>query len=301
MNTYIHIPFCNSKCRYCNIPGYTGISDNIINQYFYTLKQEICKRLKVKISTIYIGGGSPSLVPIKKWEEFFNFIQKKNILKDDIEISIELNPNQIDYDYLINLKNIGINRLSFGIQTFNKSILSKLNRDNGSDILTKFDDIFKIFYNVNGDLILGIPYSNFKIFKNDLKIMTSYPFTHLSIYKYENYNDLNNLPPEKELIDMIYYKDRLLSIKSFVKYEVSNYAKIGLLCKHNYDFWNNKDYIGIGAGAVSQTGYYIRENTNDIMQYINNIQYSEYKLTEKEYKSNQLLRSERLSASIAAS
>lgn len=294
MNLYIHIPFCQSKCYYCNVVSYTNFSSDIVEEYVNTLIKEIESRNPKKITTLYIGGGSPSLIKIKQYEKIFDFIHKNLSLSDNIEISIELNPNHINKDYLMKLKSLGINRLSFGIQSFNKNIMSKLNRDNGENLPEKFDVIFDIFENVNADLILGLPYSTFEVFKNDLHIITSYPFTHLSIYNYENYKELNNLPLQQELNQMIYYKKRFLLIKGYQQYEISNYARNNMVCRHNYDFWLNKNYLGFGLSAVSQIGDVIRENTSNLNDYIKHIKFNQYKMNKKEYNETVLLKQERI-------
>jgi oxygen-independent coproporphyrinogen III oxidase len=289
MNVYIHIPFCKQKCQYCNVVSFTKINETRVKKYFEALKNEILSRLHTNITTIYIGGGSPSLVPVIIWSDFFKFLNRNYSLKN-IEISIELNPSEINYSYLQNLKSFGINRISFGIQTLDIDILNKLNRFNASNIIQVFEFIFKIFSNVNIDLIFGLPFSNYKIFKNDLKVLLNFPFTHLSIYDYENYNDLNNLPNEKDLISMEYYKNRLLKIKGFTKYEISNYAKNEKYSLHNIDFWNGKDYLGFGLSAVSQIDNIVRENTEELSTYILDLKYNEYQMTKIEHIENYISR-----------
>ncbi|HOK40573.1 MAG TPA: coproporphyrinogen-III oxidase family protein [bacterium] len=290
MNLYIHIPFCLSRCNYCHYTSFVIKKDNEkIKEYFAALKKEFQTREIDKIDTIYFGGGTPSLVPTIILENFLNKIYPK-FINSKIEITMEVNPRNINEEYIKEISKIGINRISIGIQSFAyENVLKKLNRKYDNFQEKDLDIVFKYFTNVNFDIIQQLPFTDYKIFKNDLKKAFSYPIKHIAIYEYENYNNLENVQKGEEIERMEKYKTYILNKNKFERYEISNYAKKGYYCKHNLDFWLWKDYIGLGCSAVSQVKNIIRENPYNLKDYFNG-KYKEYKLTEKEILDNFLAR-----------
>lgn len=263
---YIHIPFCNKVCTYCDFYKMVA-KDSLKEKYIiYLLKELQLKKMYLQnINTIYIGGGTPSSLPLNLLDLFLKSLSKDIDLSKISEFSIELNPLDVTEELCILLKKYYINRISLGIQSFNNHKLRFLGRDHH-----KKDAILAVkllqkhgFTNINIDLIYAIPKDNFIKIKKDLKIATKLNISHLSTYSLivEEKTMLYNLyqksiykpiPEEKEY--NIYMKIiAFLKKQGFVHYEISNFAKPNYMCQHNLLYWTNKKYLGIGAGA----SYYI--------------------------------------------
>jgi oxygen-independent coproporphyrinogen-3 oxidase len=261
---YIHIPFCDSKCNYCAFNSYTNLN-HLKKYYFNAIKKQFLKE-KREFSTIFIGGGTPSTMPISFYEKLFNLIQTKNIK----EITIEANPNT-SYEWLKEIKNLGVNRISFGVQSFNEDKLKFLNRNHSKIQAIKVIENAKKagFDNINIDLIYSTALDNKKLLKEDLEIAFSLPINHISAYsltiekgtKFEN--DFSKRKEDEAL--EIWFIEKLK--EKFFHYEISNFGKI---CMHNLGYWQLKEYVGIGAGAVgfkNKTRYYTQTN---VYEYIKN-------------------------------
>lgn len=261
---YIHIPFCDSKCNYCAFNSYTNLN-HLKKYYFDAIKKQFLKE-KREFSTIFIGGGTPSTMPISFYEKLFNLIPTKNIK----EITIEANPNT-SYEWLKEIKNLGVNRISFGVQSFNEDKLKFLNRNHSKIQAIKVIENAKKagFDNINIDLIYSTALDNKKLLKEDLEIAFSLPINHISAYsltiekgtKFEN--DFSKRKEDEAL--EIWFIEKLK--EKFFHYEISNFGKI---CMHNLGYWQLKEYVGIGAGAVgfkNKTRYYTQTN---VYEYIKN-------------------------------
>ena len=283
LEIYVHIPFCERKCHYCDFLSF--ISDDItINLYIKNLLSEIKEKSKFLtdyiISTIYIGGGTPSSIDSIHIYNILSTILNYYNINTMCEITIEANPHSSIYDKLKSYFDIGINRISFGVQSANDNELKTLNRlHNFNDFLVCFDNAVHIgFKNINVDIMTGIPYQTYDSYKNTLKKILKLNPKHLSIYSliieentvfYDLYkkNKLN-LPNEEELekIDNITYE--LTSYYNYKQYEISNYCKNGFFCLHNLGYWSDVEYIGFGLNSSSYLKNVRYKNISNIKNYI---------------------------------
>ncbi len=274
-SVYIHIPFCQNICSYCDFAKVYYFS-NWVTSYLETLKKEIIKTYQgEKIKTIYIGGGTPSSLSIEELTKLFsiiNLFDKSNLE----EFTIEINVENINNEKLALFKKHEVNRLSLGVQTFNDKHLSFLNRKYSTDDVIKvIKETKKIgFNNISVDLIYGIPNQTIKDLKKDLEILTKLDIEHISTYllSIEQNTKLyidNNSEVEDEIShEMYYYINEFLVKKGFVHYEISNYAKKEKKSKHNLVYWNNEEYYGFGLGASSFIDNKRYENTKSFNDYI---------------------------------
>jgi|LSQX01.3.fsa_nt_gb oxygen-independent coproporphyrinogen-3 oxidase len=281
---YIHIPFCVKKCAYCDFISYTGYENQVFNQY----SEALCTELKIRedilskgISTIYIGGGTPSLLSPLHIEKIFSSINKISpLLSPDIEISIEVNPATADITKLKDFKQLGINRISLGVQTFNNNILTKLGRIHSSeDILKTYKECRQAdFKNISIDLMFALPGQTIELWKQDLQKAISMELQHYSIYNLqieegtpfweEKEKGSLNLPSEDQDADMYIYAVEFLLKQKFYRYEISNFAIIGMECKHNVNYWENGNYIGVGVAAHSHFNGKRWANTTSLKDYL---------------------------------
>ena len=268
---YIHIPFCKSKCNYCSFVSFCDIEN--ITRYIFSLLEEIQESYKgEKLNTLYLGGGTPSLVQpdlLKKIFDKFNLEQKA-------EITIEVNPDDCNYEYLLSLINIGFNRISIGAQTFNDKILNLIGRrHNSKQIINTVNDAKNAgFENISLDLIYGLPTQTINDITNDLNKFIQCNINHISTYglKIEDGSFWGKMPPDDipdidSQADMYEEINKKLENSGFFRYEVSNYAKPEYESRHNLTYWNNEEYYGFGVSAHG---------------YVDGIRYSNY-CTIKEY------------------
>jgi oxygen-independent coproporphyrinogen-3 oxidase len=252
---YIHVPFCKSRCFYCDFFKSTKLQFR--NQFLGQLLNELKERRDFFnsandiIETVYFGGGTPSLIAIEKLEEIVNTIAKNYSLSDLSEITIEVNPDDLNPEYLSDLRRIGFNRISLGIQSFFDEDLKKMGRRHDALQSRKvIDQTFDAgFENVGIDLIYGLPWSKENKFSQNLKILNDYPLKHLSAYH------LTMLHDEAEKM-------------GFDHYEISNYCRDELYSRHNTSYWTGKSYLGAGPGAHSFDGTRRYWNKSDLNDYI---------------------------------
>ena len=271
---YIHIPFCNNICTYCDFKKiyYNKI---YINKYLDSLEYEIKTIYKNEIiDTIYIGGGTPSSLSLEELKRLFDII-KIIKLNNNYEFTFECNIENIDKEKLELLYDNKVNRLSIGIQTFNKKLLNILGRKHTvEEVYEKIDIIKKIgFKNISIDLIYAINGETLEDLKYDLECFLSLDIPHISCYS------LILEPNTKLYIDKTQYIDEDLDyemyklintkLKDYKHYEVSNYAKEGYSSKHNLVYWNNLEYYGFGLSASGYINNIRYTNTYNINKYIN--------------------------------
>lgn len=271
-SVYIHIPFCKSKCRYCSFVSYTNLE--IKEQYLVALKKEIKNRYKgEELDTLYIGGGTPSLLTSKELEEIINLFNISN----ETEICVELNPETINEKYLKDLKSLGINRLSFGCQTFDDEILKIIGRrHNSAQVRNAVKSAINLgFTNINLDFIYGLPKQTLELFENDLKQAINLGITHISLYglKIEEgcyfYRNLpENLPDEDMQAQMYLMAVDFMAKNDFEHYEISNFSKKGFYSRHNLNYWNNDSYYGFGAAAHGYENGIRYSNSCNLDEYI---------------------------------
>jgi len=290
---YIHIPFCDSKCNYCAFNSYTNLN-HLKKDYFEALKKQFLSLNPKNYKTVFIGGGTPSTMSVNFYEKLFTLLEP--YIKNPKEITIECNPN-VKYEWLKEIKSLGINRISFGVQSFNEEKLKFLNRNHSPTLAVKAIESAKKagFENINLDLIYSTAIDSKELLLNDLKIAFSLPITHISAYsltieKGTNFEgDFSKRKEDEEL--EIFFIEKIK--EKFTQYEISNFGKP---CLHNLGYWEGVEYDGIGAGAVGfrkvpsskfqvpskNFRYYSQENVYEYLK--NPTQYSYEYLTPEDIK-----------------
>lgn len=271
-SAYIHIPFCLSKCKYCSFVSFDTISKK--TGYLYSLLKEIDYYYQgEKLKTLYFGGGTPSLMKIDE----LNKIIKKFNCDNSTEITIEVNPDSVNEQYLKELKQIGFNRLSIGSQTFNDKLLADIGRRHNSKQIFDTIEFAKKsgFENISIDLIYGLPNQTINMLRKDLESVKKLPITHVSLYGlkiddgcYFSNNVPQNLPDDDTQADM--YLEVIKTLKDFQHYEISNFAKQGYESKHNINYWLEGEYYGFGVAAHGFVDGVRYSNYQTLEQYMEN-------------------------------
>ena len=274
LGVYIHIPFCKSKCYYCDFTSFANQQDKV-SEYIYLLKQEIRNSEKYNADTIYIGGGTPSFIDDKYIKEI---LEELNYEKP--EITIEVNPGTVNENKLKNYFNMGVNRLSIGLQSTNNELLKEIGRvHNYSDFVNTYESARKIgFKNINIDIIIGLPNQTIDIVNETLDRVLEFAPEHISIYSLileENTvletlvnKSILKLPDDNLERQMYWLAKNRLEMNGYIHYEISNFAKKGYFSKHNVNCWNQEEYIGYGLGAHSYIGNIRFCNTSDMNLYM---------------------------------
>jgi oxygen-independent coproporphyrinogen-3 oxidase len=288
---YIHIPFCDSKCNYCAFNSYTNIN-HLKKEYFKAIKKQYLFDInpKEQFGTLFIGGGTPSTMKISFYEKLFKLIEPN--IKNIKEITIEANPN-VSYEWLKEIKNLGVNRISFGVQSFNEKKLKFLNRNHSPlQAIKSIENAKKAgFENINLDLIYATVLDNKKLLESDLNTAFKLPITHISAYsltieegtKWEG--DYSKRKEDEEL--EIWFIEKIK--EKFFQYEISNFGKI---CLHNLGYWMGKEYTGIGAGAIGfrkKEKIYRYYTQNNVYEYLKNPTIYNY-----EYLNNEDIKKEKI-------
>ena len=282
ISLYIHIPFCKQKCFYCDFPSYSG-KERFKENYVDALIEEIEKRARgYIIKTIFIGGGTPSYLEVNQIEKLLLAINKLNLHKD-IEFSMECNPGVLFKEKLIAMKNGGVNRISFGLQSTKDSLLKEVGRIHSYE---EFLDNFKLarelgFKNINVDIMYGLPNQTVEDWKDTLETICSIKPEHISAYSliieegtvfYNLYEKgLLKLPTEEMEREMDKLTKGVLKDHGYHQYEISNYSLDGKECEHNKVYWQLKDYIGLGTAASSYIDGTRIKNIDNIEEYISKI------------------------------
>ena len=279
-STYIHIPFCKSKCKYCSFVSFNKLES--ITAYIYSLLKEISENYNNEPQkTIYFGGGTPSLIPTQMLSKILQKF-KKTI---DCEITIEVNPDDVTLEYLEGLLSVGFNRLSIGSQTFQDNILKDIGRRHNSDDIVRSIDLAKEagFNNISIDLIYGLPNQTIELLDKDLSIISKLDIQHISTYglkieeeSYWGKNTPNNLPDDDLQADMYVFINNFLEKYGFRRYEISNFAKEGFESRHNLNYWNNDEYYGFGVAAHGYVNGVRYANSSTLEQYISSPHIHEY-------------------------
>ena len=284
---YVHIPFCKKKCDYCDFISYCG-KDDLIEKYVDSVKKEIDHvKIKSEITTIYIGGGTPSYIDSKFIVQILEKIKEKNVAQD-AEITIEVNPGTVTQEKLQDYIDCGINRISIGLQTTNDELLKQIGRiHNYEQFLETYKLAKKVgFKNINVDLMLGLPNQRIIDLKESLENVLRLAPKHISVYSLiveEGTPIANKIKNGKlKLLDdelernMYWYVKNTLELNGYKHYEISNFAKKGYESKHNMNCWNQMEYVGIGTAAHSYRDITRYSNTEDIKEYIKNVQKGEF-------------------------
>src|SRR6266540_3508973 len=302
---YFHIPFCTHRCAYCDFNTYAG-QEEMMPAYVEALCREIkyvgarAQRSEGKVHTIFFGGGTPSLLNPNQFESIFQFIQNNFTLTNDAEITIEANPGTVTYENLLELRRIGINRLSYGVQSANSEELRMLERVHDFfDVIEAVSSARKAgFNNLNLDLIYGLPEQTLSTWQTTVhRILALHP-EHISAYAltlehgtpFGRWSSKGLLPlPDPDLAAEMYERaSELLEENSYVQYEISNWALDGrtskvkgqnatfdvrpltptFACRHNLQYWRSLPYLAFGAGAHGYANGYRYSNVLRIRTYI---------------------------------
>ena len=282
---YVHIPFCKSKCYYCDFTSFDN-KENYIEKYIKCVNKEIEFSSKVPkiVTTIYIGGGTPSSIDEKYIESILKTIYKNYKVIDNAEITIEVNPGTCTLKKLKAYKNMGINRLSIGLQSSNDKLLKEIGRiHNYSQYEKTIEYAKKVgFKNISTDMIIGLPNQTIYDIEDTLNKLLNLKIKHISVYSliveentkmYDLINTKKLLLPDDEIERYMYwYAKRKLEDNGFIHYEVSNFALPGYMSIHNMDCWSQKRYFGFGVSASSFVSNTRFTNTSCIETYIKNIE-----------------------------
>ena len=282
---YIHIPFCKSKCPYCDFASWARKED-LIEKYFNALIYEIrtkCEAyLKLStIRTIFIGGGTPSLIYPDYYVRLFEELKRFFIIDKDCEITLELNPGTVKDEYLAEYKNLGVNRVSIGAQSFNDNILETLGRKHSvNETLEAINKTKSVgIDNFNLDFIFSVPGMTKDIWLETIYKAIELEPKHISTYSliiepgtpFEHiYKDPKLLPTDETAFEFYYLLCKILKENGFIHYEVSNFAKKGFECKHNLVYWLAKEYYAFGVSAHRYINGLRTCNVKDLETYIAN-------------------------------
>lgn len=268
LSLYLHIPFCTTKCSYCAFNTYTHL-ENLIESYVDALVQEIQwvgRSNTLSVGTIFFGGGTPSLLSVAQFQTIFDQLHQSFAILPDAEISIEANPADLTRDYLVELRTIGVNRLSIGMQSAVQSELELFDRRHDNDAVVRAYSAARSagFDNINLDLIFGAPHQTLESWQTSLRGALALQPEHLSLYALvleENTSmhawvNRGRLPePDDDLAaDMYDLASAQLAAHGYEQYEISNWSKPGRMCQHNLQYWFNLPYAGLGPGAHGFAG-----------------------------------------------
>lgn len=290
LGLYIHIPFCVSKCKYCDFLSF-NMNDDAKAGYVLALISEINSLgkkygktgLNRPVPTIFIGGGTPSILNSQDICKILTAIYDNFYINKNAEITIECNPGTLSPSKLYDYKSIGINRLSIGLQSANDAELKAIGRIH---TFSQFTESYNYasqlgFNNINIDLMSALPYQTLSSYEDTLKKVISLSPQHISAYSlileegtplfdFINNHNEHLLPDENTEREMYYLTDSMLRNNGYARYEISNYSKKGYECRHNLSYWDRVDYLGLGLGASSLINNTRYKNTDDIYFYMEN-------------------------------
>ena len=294
LGIYIHIPFCKQKCYYCDFISFKNqeqYAEEYVNCIIKEIENQNWNKINknYKVTTIYIGGGTPSYIDFHLVEKIIQklkgkiIVQNENQYLNDMEVTIEVNPGTVTYEKLIAYRNAGINRLSIGLQTTNDELLRQIGRIHNFEQFRKTYKSAKEagFENINIDLMLGLPNQTIEDLKQSIEEVVRLNPSHVSVYSlileegtkiFEMVESKKVELPEEELErNMYWYAKNKLELNGYNQYEISNFAKKGKESKHNLNCWSQEEYIGFGLAAHSYFTGKRYSNIDNLKKYIENI------------------------------
>ncbi len=303
---YIHIPFCEHICHYCDFNKFF-IKTQPVDEYLAALEKEMQHTIEQKgeqeLKTIFIGGGTPTSLTVSQLDQLMTSIHR--VLKPSkklVEFAVEANPDELSLEKLHVLKEAGVNRLSFGVQTFEDDLLKKIGRvHQKKDVLVSFERARDVgFDNISLDLMFGLPHQQKHHVMNSLETAFSLGAEHYSVYslivepKTVFYNLMQkgklHLPPQEREAEMYELVMDEMERHGLHQYEISNYAKPGFESQHNLTYWSNEDYFGFGAGAHGYVDGIRNVNAGPVKHYLELIEQTgfPYKETHQVTKAEQI-------------
>lgn len=307
---YVHVPFCEQICHYCDFNKFF-LKNQPIDEYLALCAREMEKTVLAfpsteEISTIYIGGGTPTSLSTKQLQILIAEINKHFSITKNVEFTVEVNPGSADEEKMSMLHEMGVNRLSIGAQTFDEGLLKSINRDHEAKDVEKTVELARRagIKNLSIDMMFGLPRQTLKQWKDSLNAACELPIQHISAYSLKveektvfyqmlRKGKLPLLNQEEEAIMYEYLLEKLTE-NGFHHYEISNFAKQGHESIHNLTYWDNEEYYGIGAGAHSYTNGVRRINHGPLPKYMNALKNNdlpyleEHVVTEKEKMEEQM-------------
>ena len=287
LGIYIHVPFCRSKCQYCDFYSLTSKDDKLLDSYI----EATCKHIKeagslapnYQVDTIYFGGGTPSFFGADGMAMILSAIRRGFDVLHDAEITFEANPDSVSQKLLSRLRNEGFNRVSLGIQTDDDAILQKIGRPHTySQAVLAVERIRKAgFQNLSVDLMYGLPGQTLENWEGTVRNVLKLAPDHISCYglKVEErtpmyqYKDAINLPDDDMQADMYLAAVEILRSKGYRQYEISNFARKGMISKHNMKYWTGGEYLGFGPDASSDFGGKRFTVVRDLLGYLDGIKH----------------------------
>lgn len=284
---YVHIPFCEQKCYYCDF--FSGNQFYLIDSYVDSLVREIELRSSYleerKVKTIYFGGGTPSLLSVSHFSKLMEVIHEKLNLTADPEITVECNPEDVSIDYISGLFRLGINRISLGAQFFDDYVLAKYNRNHTKQQIIKSLDILSKsnFKNLSVDIIYAVPEISNENLYSFLRSLMQYKISHISAYSLTISKNSRLFwktikgefveNKEDNSVFQYYFIKDFLKSNGYSQYEISNYAKEGFISEHNLSYWNQIPYLGVGVAAHSYNLISRRWNLYNTKKYLREIRF----------------------------
>jgi len=280
---YIHIPFCTNKCHYCDFTSYV-LKGQPVDAYLDALEREMERTVKLMptdvIDTVFVGGGTPTVLTPPQMDRFLSSVKAYFPLSEHVEFTMEANPGTTDIDKLTAMREGGVNRISFGVQSFDNGLLERIGRiHNVDDVYRSLENARKVgFNNLSIDLMFGLPKQSLEQLADSVRKALELELPHYSIYSlkveentlfhklYER-NELP-LPPEEEEFNMFVLLMNMLKQNGFKHYEISNFAKPGFESRHNSTYWRNEPYYGLGAGAHGYANRVRHMNIKGVQPYI---------------------------------
>lgn len=289
---YFHIPFCSHICHYCDF-NKVFFKGQPVDEYLQAMEKEMKHTMEAfptdQLDTLFVGGGTPTVLEMKQLDFFLNSIHKYfPFTVGEVEFTFEANPNELSKEKLRMLKEAGVNRLSFGVQTFNDELLQTIGRTHCEhDVIRTIEMAKEVgFTNISIDLMYGLPGQTLEQFRDTLEKAFSLDIQHISAYslivepKTVFYNLMKKgkllLPSQEEEAEMYEEAMKQMEMHGYQQYEISNYACPGFESRHNLTYWNNEEYYGIGAGAHSYVNGTRNVNAGPLKKYIQLIEQTHF-------------------------
>jgi len=289
-SVYIHWPFCPYKCNFCPFVALAS-HDQFMSRYHVSLCREIelfarHSTMKLPLDTVFMGGGTPSTYPNDLLLDMVGILKEACVVTSTTEITIEVNPGTVTPERLHLWKELGINRLSIGVQSLKDSLLKTLNRhQSAADVYYVLDQARTLFDNMSIDLIVGLPTVTNDEWKDLLREVVTWPIKHISIYFLTIHENTPlyfrvqekkvTLPYDDDVIDLYYWSRDFLAEHGIYQYEISNFARPGYESRHNQAYWQRTPYKGFGLGACSFDGTVRFQNEKNLMKYMDGVEKAE--------------------------